>query len=159
MSVQRKLLNTLFIVAIMTAAPAYAYEEYATDAYTTNNAPESAATSTPESTSVVEKQSQNAVTFITGGVGDEERDYFKQVRDQYSLHIMNSSKNGEFTGDSTLTIYNREGNAIVTSDIGPLTYVDLPPATYTLTVENNGAVQKKYVKITRKSSNIHFVWN
>ena len=109
--------------------------------------------------STIEPQQQNNISFMTGGIGDEERDALNEAKGRYNLHVMSSSRDGAFTGDTKLSIQDRKGNTLVTADAGPLFYAQLPAGKYTLTAENNGNQQTKPLTIGKNgSSNVHLLW-
>lgn len=105
-------------------------------------------------------QQEGNVRFITGGYGDEERTALNSVQNDYNLHVMSSGKNGEFSGDSQLTIYDKMGNEVLTTDAGPIFYATLPAGNYTISANNEGISQKKTVKVSEHAvANTHLVWN
>jgi len=100
-----------------------------------------------------------SVTYISGGVGSDERDALRAAKQDYNLHIMNSAANGEFTTDDTLSISSHGQTLVSTSNVGPLFFAKLPPGTYTVTATI--ADHQKQQKITvgaGKPANVHFVW-
>ncbi len=114
---------------------------------------------TPVTPSAVEPQQQNNIAFVTGGIGDEEREALNEAKARYNLHVLSSSRDGAFTGDTKLSIQDHKGNTLVTADAGPLFYAALPAGKYVLMAENNGMEQKKPISIGKGgSSNVHLVW-
>lgn len=102
----------------------------------------------------------NEITYITGGIGDEETQGMQAIKENYNLYIMSSNKDGSFTGDTDMTIADASGNVIIASVAGPLFYADLPDGKYTITAANSGVTQKKTATIRgSKKANVHFVWN
>ncbi len=99
------------------------------------------------------------VTYISGGVGSDERNALQAAKKDYNLHIMNSAASGEFTTDDTLSITGNGQTLVTASNVGPLFYAKLPPGTYTVTATI--ADRQKQQKITvsaGKPANVHFVW-
>ena len=104
-------------------------------------------------------QQEGRATYVTGGIGDEERDMLDSVRHEYNLHIMNSSKKGEFTSDTNLAIYDNKGNQIINTAAGPLFYANLPAGKYTISAENEGSTQRKNINISSNhATNTNLVW-
>jgi hypothetical protein len=102
---------------------------------------------------------QSNVAYVTGGIGDEERLGMEQVRNQYNTHIMNSGRDGAFIGDTKVTIMDKSGSTVLSSDAGPLFYAKLPAGTYTVIATVQGVEQKKSVTLSNAShKNLHFVW-
>lgn len=108
----------------------------------------------------IDVQRQGNVTFVTGGVGDEEKAVFSQIRRDYNLHLMNSGRDGGFTGDTNVRIFDKSGNEVVNAIAGPLFYAQLPRGSYTVEVTNQGVIQKKNVSVSSPNSkDINFIWN
>ena len=111
------------------------------------------------SPSSIEPQQQNNITFVTGGIGDEEREILNEAKSRYNLHLLSSSKDGAYTGESKLTIADAKGSILVSADAGPIFYAQLPAGKYTLTAQNNGLQKTKQLNIGKSgSSNLHLVW-
>jgi hypothetical protein len=105
-------------------------------------------------------QHEGDVTYITGGIGDEERTALESVSRDYNLHITSAGTNGAYTGDTTLAIYDRLGNQVLMREVGPLFYASLPPGKYTISAENgDGARQNHTIKVSEnQAANIKFLW-
>ncbi len=104
------------------------------------------------------KQEGN-VTYITGGIGEEERDALQLARADYNLHVMNSYRDGSFSGDTHITIFDRAGKQVLTTTAGPLFYANLPAGKYQIVANSNQAEQKKsFTTAGSGQSNLHFVW-
>lgn len=103
---------------------------------------------------------QQGPTYVTGGIGDEERMEMERVRSDYNVHVMSSARDGSFAGDTSMIFYNKAGEAVLTTnDAGPLLYTNLPAGKYVVTAESEGEQQKKIVNISQnKATNLHFVW-
>src|ERR1700741_3281696 len=86
----------------------------------------------------LQPQQTGNVTYLTGGIGDEERDAMKTVKSDYNLSLMSASKAGEFVGDTQVRILDREGNVVVNTYAGPLFYAQLPPGRYTVQAISEG---------------------
>lgn len=107
-------------------------------------------------------QSQNGATFITGGVGDEERSAMESVKGQYNLTVMSAAVNGAFAGEAQVAISNHSGEEIINVMAGPLLYVNLPAGTYKLVATNpNRGDQVRSQSFTvgkGKRANVHLSW-
>lgn len=105
-------------------------------------------------------QHEGRATYVTGGIGDEERDMLDSVRHEYNLHIMNSSKQGEFMDNTKIKIYDTAGNEVLSTSAGPLLFANLPAGKYALTAENGGNTKRKNVIISSThETNTNLVWN
>lgn len=99
------------------------------------------------------------VTYITGGVGDEERAELQQVKGDYNLHIMSASHDGAFVGDTHLTVRSKSGEVIFEADAGPLFFAKLPSGVYTIEATHNGSTKKQTVSLKgSKAAHIHLGW-
>ncbi|GEM_PF-4747004 len=90
------------------------------------------------------------ITYITGGIGDDERKALETVKKDYNLQITNSGANGEFVGKSHLTIQNANGLEVLSVDAGPMFYAQVPAGTYTI---SNGT-SKKQVNLTAENPTV-----
>lgn len=114
---------------------------------------------TAANTPDLEPITEGDVTYLTGGIGDEDRRAMEAVRSEYNLHLMSAGLKGEFAGVTTFTIADSTGKELVHIDAGPLTYVKLPPGKYTVRGESGGQARQQSVTIgERKGAHIHFSW-
>jgi hypothetical protein len=104
-------------------------------------------------------QHHNTVPFVTGGIGEEERQAMDSVRRNYNVHVMNSERDGAFSGEVLLTIKDRNGAELLTTQAGPLLHAQLPAGRYTVIARNGEETQTKSVKVGKASGvDMHFVW-
>lgn len=112
-------------------------------------------------TAIEEKTGQNGdITYVTGGVGDDERDAIKAQANNYNLHISAASRAGHYMIDNGVTIASKKGQELVNEpNAGPLFYAKLPPGIYVITATNGDQHQSRTVRISpKKSSDVHFTW-
>jgi hypothetical protein len=87
-------------------------------------------------------QTMGGVTYITGGIGDEEITQLKASKKDYNLHILVNAQGGAFISDVDVNIADGTGTTILTArGAGPYFYAKLVPGSYTVTV--NDATQSK----------------
>jgi hypothetical protein len=99
------------------------------------------------------------VTYITGGVGEEEREALHADEKNYNLHIMSASKSGEFVGDTHLVIRDHKGEVLVDALAGPLFFASLPAGVYTIEASSEGQFKKQSIRIDdHKVSYMHLSW-
>jgi len=113
----------------------------------------------PASADDLQPVQSGSVTYVSGGVGSDERAALQAAKQDYNLHVMNSAANGELTTDDTLSISGNGQTLVNASNVGPLFYAKLPPGTYTVTATI--ADRQKQQKITiggGKPANVHFTW-
>ncbi len=109
----------------------------------------------------VEPQQVGNISFITGGIGDEERDALKAVKDNYDLSITSSSATdaGAYVADMQVVISDREGHELLNTHAGPLFYAELPSGNYVIEGQSRGQSHKQNVTIAHgKTANVHFTW-
>lgn len=83
----------------------------------------------------LEVQQQDGVSFVGGGVSDEEQQAIKGMADQFNLHLTFADEAGHYLSDVQVSILDQEGNSVLdTTSKGPLFYADLEPGTYTVHV-------------------------
>lgn len=107
----------------------------------------------------LENEEMNSIPYVTGGVGDEERETMQAMKPDYNLFIESATKSGAYVGDTKVVISERGGPQIFETNAGPLFYAQLPPGRYTIEGMSQGQVIKKDITISkRKPANIHFQW-
>lgn len=94
-------------------------------------------------------QTTNGITYVSGGVGDDEVAALQQVRGQYRLHLLFAVQgNGEYLADLPVTIANAQGLTLLqaTSD-GPFFFANLPAGTYRITATAEGSAITRTVMV------------
>jgi hypothetical protein len=75
-----------------------------------------------------------SVSYVTGGVSDDEATLFKQLRGSYPLGIelvRNHAGKQGYTADAQVRVFDRGGNVVLDARAeGPFMLVRLPPGTY-----------------------------
>ena len=102
----------------------------------------------------LQPRTEGGITFISGGVGMEERDALKKVEGDFNLRLLFAAQgSGEFVADVKVTIRDGKGkNVLEASSVGPRFFVKLAPGNYKITAENNGTVMTRAVRISPKRS-------
>ena len=104
-------------------------------------------------------QQQGELRFITGGIGEYERDALEKVKPQYNLHIMSADMDGAFAGDTHLVIADADGDIVLDADVGPIFYGLLPRGRYVVTASSEGQMKKQTINIgAKKATRLHFSW-
>jgi hypothetical protein len=125
-------------------------EDYQDDAYERVNI-------TPEPT-----QNTGNISFISGGVGEEEQELFKQTRADYNTHLLFAARNsGAYLSNVKVDIIDKAGAVILsTNSQGPYMYIQLPDSNYTIKAVYEGVEQQRSINVKKNSAkNIHFVWD
>lgn len=93
------------------------------------------------------------VTYVTGGVSEEEAAAFKQMKGGYPLSIELDEKQvgarTEFTADATVKVIDRTGNVVLDAKAqGPFMLVRLAPGQYKVVATLNGrTVESKMLTV------------
>jgi hypothetical protein len=102
----------------------------------------------------LQPRTEGGITFISGGVGMDERETLKKVESDYNLRLLFAAKDsGEFVAGVQVTIRDAKGKTVLdaVSD-GPRFFAKLTPGSYRVTVLHNGTPMTRAVKISPKRS-------
>ena len=107
-------------------------------------------------------QTQGSVSFISGGVGEDDSDRMKQMRSQYPLELLFVTRGNpnQYLSDVKVQITGGGGKvALDTVSNGPFLLAKVPPGRYTITADNQGSVKKQSVQVgSGKTQRVMFVW-
>lgn len=93
--------------------------------------------------------SGEAVKYLSGGAGDEERSRLMAQWRQFPLLIVFSAAAGAYAVPEQVLIRNAQGAELLSVDnAGPLLMVNLPPGDYRLQARNGGAMQERRVQVS-----------
>ena len=99
------------------------------------------------------------ITYLTGGIGDDERDQLDAMKPSYNLRVLNASTSGEYVVNTHVVLRNQQGSELLDIPAGPILLVSLPKGTYTLDASHAGAERTEQIKIAgSKATSLHFVW-
>lgn len=100
------------------------------------------------------------VSYITGGIGDDERASLLAMKKNYNLRVMNMQKGGAYVGATHITVRDLKGGALLDLSAGPILLAQLPPGKYTLTASNEGHNRTEQVRLDgAKAAALNFTWN
>lgn len=105
-------------------------------------------------------QTQNGVSYATGGIGVEERTEMKNSAQDYNLKLTLALRDGHMVGKTRVKIQNSQGATILnTTSNGPLFYARLQPGTYKVTVGGDAGHSKtQTVDLTGGQKALTFAW-
>lgn len=108
-------------------------------------------------------QVQGAVSYITGGIGEDEAAAFKHAAATYPLELLFAQKarpNDEFLADVRVSVRDRSDNSLLdTTAEGPFLLVKLPAGKYKIEAEYRGERKHQSVEIRPGShQRAVFVW-
>jgi hypothetical protein len=108
----------------------------------------------------VQQQQQNGITYLSGGVGEDEARAIQQAQG-YNLHMtFSTGPKDEYVPDVNLVIQKNPGSPVLTlSEAGPLVYVQLPPGKYTVVATRNGEERRDMAEVgSGAARNLVFHW-
>lgn len=99
--------------------------------------------------SLPEAQSQNGVTYLSGGVGEDEAKALESAARQYSLMLTFATrKTGEYLADVKVNIADRKGQSILDAVAdGPMLLVKLHPGEYHVSAVSNDHTVNKTIRV------------
>jgi hypothetical protein len=92
---------------------------------------------------------QDNVSWMSGGIGDEARDKMRLSRSAYNVHLVFSRRgDGAYLADIPVSITRNNGEEILSGvSEGPLLYLKLPPGSYRISAQIDGATQIRHVSV------------
>ncbi|WP_223488531.1 carboxypeptidase regulatory-like domain-containing protein [Pseudomonas sp. A-RE-19] len=108
----------------------------------------------------VQPQLQNGITYLSGGIGEDEAKAIQQTKG-YNLHMtFSTGPQDEYVPDVDLVIQKAAGQTVLTvSQAGPLVYVQLPAGKYTVVATHKGEVRRDTADIgSGAARNLVFHW-
>ncbi|MHC8356314.1 carboxypeptidase regulatory-like domain-containing protein [Pseudomonas sp. LB3P81] len=109
----------------------------------------------------VQRQEQNGISYLSGGVGEDEAKAIQQTTG-YNLHMTFAiGPENKYVPDVEVAIQKAQGQTVLTlSEAGPLVYVQLPPGKYTVVATRNGEERRDTADVgSGAARNLVFHWN
>ncbi|WP_448106000.1 carboxypeptidase regulatory-like domain-containing protein [Pseudomonas azerbaijanoccidentalis] len=109
----------------------------------------------------VQRQEQNGITYLSGGIGEDEAKAIQQTTG-YNLHMTFAiGTDNKYIPDVDVVIEKAQGQTVLTlNDAGPLVYVQLPAGKYTVIATRNGEVRRDVADIgSGAARNLVIHWN
>jgi opacity protein-like surface antigen len=103
---------------------------------------------------------QNGITYVNGGVGDEEQDAMKAQRADYNLLLtFATQQSGAYRSDVQLDLMDAKGtNLLSVANTGPMFFAKLPPGTYRISASAEGKTFKRTVKVGSAPKELVLHW-
>ena len=108
-----------------------------------------------------DEMNNEQLTYINGGIGQEEADDMRLHAGEYNLRLyFSEAKLGRSISDVAVTIADKKGNVkLEVADAGPMLFVHMDNGIYKITSQHNGVIFTKTVKVVnRKGINVHVNW-
>jgi len=109
----------------------------------------------------VQRQEQNGVVYLSGGIGEDEAKAIQQTTG-YNLHMtFSTGPKDEYVPDVDVVVEKAPGHAVLKlNQAGPLVYAQLPPGKYTVVATRNGVTRSDTTDVGSNSArNLVFHWN
>ena len=109
----------------------------------------------------IQRQEQNGITYLSGGIGEDEAKAIQQTTG-YNLHMTFAvGADNKYIPDVDVVIEKAQGQTVLTlNNAGPLVYVQLPAGKYTVIATRNGEVRRDVADIgSGAARNLVFHWN
>jgi hypothetical protein len=106
-------------------------------------------------------QTQGDVTFVSGGIGGDERDALQAVRSDYNVSLLFSMQGtGEYFSDVAVRISDAKNQTVLdTVADGPMLFAKLKPGKYRISAEHEGQEIRKTVTLDNKHRlPLSFTW-
>jgi hypothetical protein len=102
------------------------------------------------------REGEKNITFMSGGLREQERAILEGMGRKYSLKVIFSNERGEYLSDVTVRILGQRGEPILTTvSNGPWFFINLPSGTYDLEVSfRKKAKRMSQVRIEEKSQTV-----
>ena len=99
-----------------------------------------------------EAQTQNGITYLSGGIGLDESEAMKAAAKDYTLMITCSVQpTGKYLADVKVNITDKSGSPVLETVIdGPMLLVQLAPGQYRISADNDGVTMNRTVDIGSK---------
>lgn len=114
----------------------------------------------PVSAVALEVQKQGDIAYVSGGVGEAERDEILGLAQGFNLRLLFATKEGPYLSGTHVEILDSSGTTLLTADAdGPFFYAQLPAGSYMVNAGAEPTVQSKKTTIAATGHReIHFRW-
>jgi hypothetical protein len=112
----------------------------------------------------LDEHHSGSVSYVMGGIGDEEESAIKGMMHDYSVSMTFASRRdgkAVFLADVPVAVRDAQGTIVlnVKAD-GPYLLVKLPPGTYTVEASHAGQTEKRSLSVSAHSSQpLEFLWS
>lgn len=104
----------------------------------------------------------NGISYVTGGVGQDQQAAMREVRGFCNLHLTFALKgSGKYLADVHLHVRASDGKELLdVKAVGPLFYAHVPAGKYVIVAERPSGIQSKStVAATGGSADLYFYWD
>ena len=100
------------------------------------------------------------IPYISGGVGEEERDLLQTQRQEYNVKLTFAAKAGNYLSEIPISIVDSQGKKVFEAVAeGPWLYTKLPPGTYSVIAQADGQTHQRQVQVNQQHlAQVQFSW-
>ena len=100
-----------------------------------------------------------AISYLSGGIGDDEKEQMESAKHNFNLRIINADKMGRFSGDSRIIIRDIHRTVLLDTTSGPMFYANLPAGRYQIEGISGDQHIEKTIMVTKENpTQIRFMW-
>ena len=110
----------------------------------------------------LQPQQQGPVSFVSGGVGDDEAQAIKSMAANYPVEMLFVAKGtpNQYLANVKVQITDKSGNVVLdTTTQGPFLFAKLPPGRYSVSAESEGGVKRQSIQVTGARQRVMLMWN
>jgi hypothetical protein len=110
----------------------------------------------------LQPEQQGAVSFISGGVGDDEAQAIKSMAVNYPVEMLFVARStpNQYLANVKVQVTDKSGSVVLdTTTRGPFLYAKLPPGRYTVTAEAEGGLKRQNIQVTGARQRVMLVWD
>lgn len=110
----------------------------------------------------LQPERQGQVSFVSGGVGDDEAQAIKSMAANYPVEMLFVAKGNpnQYLANVKVLITDRTGNVVLdTTTRGPFLFAKLPPGRYSVSAEAEGGVKKQNIQVTGARQRVMLLWD
>lgn len=97
------------------------------------------------------EQRAGDVAYVSGGIGDEERDEIRAREKDFNLQLLFAERDGSYLANVAVRLLDAKGRTVLDSgSAGPFLLVRLPTGTYTIKATVNGQEQQGKLSVPAK---------
>lgn len=102
----------------------------------------------------------NGIPYLSGGIGDEEREAIDLARKNYNTKLVLAEASGSYVSSVSLHITNVLGEPVISiPGAGPLVLLQLPPGTYMINADYEGRnAQKRFDVSDNAAQTVNILW-
>lgn len=102
---------------------------------------------------VLPENRYGTVSYVSGGIGDEEREEIRMREADFNLKLLFSERDGSYLTGVDVELLNARGETVLDAKgTGPFLLARVPPGRYTLKASANGQVQQGKLTLNAKGN-------